>query len=199
MRDTSEDTQGRLVKLLRALYHYNDKSIVSIVAQFMVDPSKKIREVSARTLGKLTGHTFSRTGDMDLTPPAYYVEKARIWWLINKSRPEYRRAEKRQEQRYRAPDLTKQNPEDFLRTQVAHLQNRDFLVWASAFNRLLEFCVEHESSFLITLLESASIQEVDKVYTKTLIRLIEFYNRKRKTTSEYRYKKSYDIKEFCPL
>jgi len=125
---------------------------------------------------------------MDLTPPVYYVEKAKIWWLLNKSSPEYKSDGKRQEQGRRAPDLTEQPPEDFLRTQVAHLQDKDFLVWAAAFNRLLEFGVEHESSFLINLLERASGQEVDAAYTETLIRLIEFYNRKRETLSEYIYK-----------
>ncbi|MBT8366196.1 MAG: hypothetical protein KJP23_15965 [Deltaproteobacteria bacterium] len=190
--------QGRLVKILRALYHYSDKSVVSSVAEFLYDPSKKVREVTARTLGKLTGHKFSRTGDMDLTPPVYYVEKAKIWWLLNKSSPEYKSNGKRQEQERRAPDLTEQTPENFLRTQVAHLQDKDFLVWAAAFNRLLEFGVEHESSFLINLLESASGQEVDATYTETLIRLIEFYNKKRKTLSEYIYRKNYDINEYCP-
>ena len=90
--------QVRLVRILRALYHYNDKSVVSNVAQFLDDPSKKVREVAARTLGKLTGHTFSRTGDMDLTLPVYYVEKAKFWWLFNKSSPEYKSAGTRQEQ-----------------------------------------------------------------------------------------------------
>lgn len=190
--------QGRLIKILRALYHYNDKSVINSVAQLLGDSSKKVREVSARTLGKLTGHTFFRTGDMDFTPPVYYVKKARLWWLINKNHPEYKSVEKREEQLHQAPDLTKQSSEEFLRTQVAHLQNKDFLVWALAFNRLLEFGVEHEASLLKNLLERAFIQDVDTAYKETLIRLIEYYNRKRKTTSEYRYKKNYDVMEFCP-
>jgi hypothetical protein len=135
---------------------------------------------------------------MDLTPPIYYVEKAKIWWLLNKSNPEYKSIEMRQKERRLDPDLTEHTSEGFLRSQVIHLRNKDFLVWAAAFNRLLEFGVEHESSFVINLLESAPSQEADAVYIEILIRLIEFYNRKRQTLSEYAYRKNYDINEYCP-
>jgi len=189
--------QVRLVNILRALYHYTDTSVVSNVAKYLGDPDKRVRVVSARTLGKITGHTFSRTGDMDFTPAAYYITKAKIWWLINKDRPEYQPAEKHPIQRYRPPELKKQTPEDFLRLQVTHLQDMDFIVWAEAFNGLLEFGVEHEPSLFKPLLESASVNPVDAVYTEILMRFIEFYSKKRKTVSEYQYNKYYDIKELC--
>jgi hypothetical protein len=189
--------QGRLVHILRALYHYTDTSVVSKVAKYLADESKKVREVSARTLGKITGHTFSRTGDMDFTPPSYYVTKAKIWWRINKNRAEYKPAEKHLKQLYRDSGPKKQTQEDDLRSQVAQLQNTDFLVWAKAFTELLEFGVAHESTLIKTLLENASVNQVDAVYTEILMRLIEFFSGKRKTMPESQYKKSYDLKEFC--
>ncbi len=189
--------QGRLVYTLRALYHYSDKSVVGNVADLLDDPNEKVREVSARTLGKLTGHTFSRTGDMDFTPKSYYVTKARVWWFMNKGRPEYSSVDEPQKRGYHAPELTQQTSEEILRVQVANLQNNDFLVWTTTFKRLLEFGVEHDSPALKALLEDAPVNQVDAVYTQTLLRLIEFYNQKRETTSDYIYNKHYDIKKFC--
>jgi hypothetical protein len=189
--------QGRLVYTLRALYHYSDKSVVSKVADYLDDPNERVKEVSARTLGKLTGHTFSKTGDMDFTPKSYYITKARVWWFMNKGRPEYGSVEKPRKRRYHAPELTKQTPEKVLRVQVAHLQNKDFLVWTTTFSKLLELGVEHDSSTLTALLEDAPVNQVDAVYTRTLARLVEFYNKKRETMSDYKYGKHYDIKKFC--
>ena len=37
--------QGRLVYILRALYHYSDTTVVSKVAKYLGDESKKVREV----------------------------------------------------------------------------------------------------------------------------------------------------------
>ena len=116
---------------------------------------------------------------------------------MNKGRPEYGSVEKSREQRYHAPELTGQTPEEILRVQVALLQNKDFLVWTTTFSRLLELGVEHNSSTLKALLEDAPVNQVDAVYTQTLMRLIEFYNKKRETISEYKYNKHYDIKKFC--
>jgi hypothetical protein len=189
--------QGRLVRILRALYHYSDSSVVSKVAKYLDDESKKVREVSARTLGKITGHTFSRTGDMDFTPPSYYVIKAKIWWSMNKGRAEYTSAEKHLKQPYTESEPKQQTQEEMLRSQVAQLQNMDFIVWGKAFNELFEFGVESESVLVKTLLENASLNQADAVYRDILIRLIEFFREKRKTTSEYQYKKNYDFREFC--
>jgi hypothetical protein len=189
--------QGRLIRILRALFHYTDTSVVSRVAKYLDDPSQQVREYSARTLGKITGHTFSRKGDMDFTPAIYYLTKAKIWWRMNRLRPEYRPAEKHLKQRYRGSEPKIQIQEDDLRMQVAQLQNMDFIVWAKAFNELLEYGLERESTHIKSLLENASVSQVDAVYTEILMRLLEYYNRKRKTTSEYQFKKSYDIKEFC--
>jgi hypothetical protein len=189
--------QGRLVYTLRALYHYSDRSVASKVANLLYDPNEKVREVSARTLGKLTGHTFSKTGDMDFTPKSYYITRARVWWFMNKGRPEYGSVEKSQEPPYHAPELTGQTPEEVLRVQVANLQNKDFLVWTASFSRLLEFGAEHDSSTLKVLLENAPVNQVDAVYTQALQRLMDFYNKKKETTSEYQYNKHYDIKKFC--
>lgn len=189
--------QGRLVKILRALYHYSDTSVVSKVAKYLDDESKKVREVSARTLGKLTGHTFSRTGDMDLTPSSYYVTKAKVWWSMNKGRAEYTSAEKHLKQTHGESGPKQKSQEEVLRSQVAQLQKTDFLVWAKAFNELFEFGVENESVLVKTLLENASSNQVDAVYRDILIRLIEFFKEKRKTTSGYQYKKNYDFREFC--
>jgi hypothetical protein len=189
--------QGRLVKILRALYHYSDTSVVSKVAKYLDDESKKVREVSARTLGKLTGHTFSRTGDMDFTPSSYYVTKAKIWWRMNKGRAEYTSAEKHLKQSYRESEPKQQTQEEMLRSQVAQLQNTDFIVWAKAFNELFEFGVEKDFVLLKTFLENASSNQVDAVYRDILIRLIEFFKGKKKTASEYQYKKNYDFRAFC--
>ena len=189
--------QGRLVKILRALYHYNDTSVVSKVANYLDDESKKVREVSARTLGKLTGHTFSRTGDMDPTPSWYYVTKAKIWWSMNKGRAEYTSAEKHLRQTHGESGSKQKTQEEVLQSRVAQLQNTDFPVWAKAFNKLFEFGVENDPVLVKTLLENASSNQVDAVYRDILIRLIEFFREKRKTTSEYQYKKNYDFREFC--
>ena len=189
--------QGRLVHILRALYHYTDNSVVSRVAKYLDDPSNKVREISARTLGKITGHTFSKTGDMDLTPTAYYVNKAKVWWSINKNRPEYTHSEKRQKQHYNGLEAKKQIRDDGLRIQVARLQATDFLVWTVAFNRLLEFGMENESALVKSLQEDQAVSPVNSAYREILMRLVTFYNGKRKTTSEYRFRNSFDIKEFC--
>jgi len=189
--------QGRLVTTLRALYLYKDKSVASTVARYLNDPNEKVREVSARTLGKLTGHTFSRMGDMDFTPPAFYLAKARSWWFYNKNRPEYNSAAQHL-QRPRTPEPEYQDSGDFLHAQIARLQQGNFPAWASAFGGLLEYGVEHDPASLITLLESTPTQGTDSAYTETLIRLIRYYNDKRNTTSEYDYKTNYDVREFCP-
>lgn len=186
--------QGRVVNILRALYHYSDTSVVSQVAKHLDDESKKVREVSARTIGKLTGHTFSRTGDMDLIPPWYYVIKAKVWWRMNKGRAAYTSAEKHLKQ----PDYEpKRLTQEKVRSRVTQLQDTDFLVWAKAFNELFEFGVENESVLVKTLLENASLNQVDAVYRDILIKLIEFFKEKRNTTSEYQYKKYYDYSTFC--
>jgi hypothetical protein len=65
------------------------------------------------------------------------------------------------------------------------------------YRELLEFGLEHESTRIKTLLENASVSQVDADYTEILMRLIEYYNGKRKTTSEYQFKKNYDVKAFC--
>lgn len=189
--------QGRLVYILRALYHCTDKSVVSKVAKYLDNESKKVREVSARTLGKITGHTFYRTGDMDLTPPSYYIAKAKIWCHMNKDRTEYKSVKKHLKQPYRNSEPKRQTQGDDLRSHVIQLQSMDFLLWSKAFNELLEFGVEHESSLIKTLLENASANQVDAVYTEILLRLIEFFKENKKTASEYQYKKRYDFKEFC--
>lgn len=189
--------QGRVVNILRALYHYSDTSVVSKVAKYLDDESKKVREVSARTIGKLTGHTFSRTGDMDLIPPLYYVVKAKVWWRMNKGRTEYTSAEKHLKQPYRDYESKQQIQKEVLRSRVAQLRDTDFLVWAKAFNELFEFGVENESVLVKTLLENASSDQVDAIYRDILVRLIEFFKEKRKTTSEYHYKRYYDYSAFC--
>ena len=189
--------QGRLVYILRALYLYSDTTVVSKVAKYLDDESKKVREVAARTLGKLTGHTFSRTGDMDFTPSSYYVTKAKIWWSMNKGRAEYTSAEKHLKQPRKRSEPKEQAKEEVLRSQVARLQDTDFMVWGKAFNELFEFGVEKDPVLVKTLLENASSNQVDAVYKDILIRLIEFFREKRKTTSEYQYKKHYDFREFC--
>jgi hypothetical protein len=116
---------------------------------------------------------------------------------MNKGRPEYGSMEKSGERQYGAAELTKQTSEDILRIQVAHLQSKDFLVWTTTFSRLLELGVEHDLPSLAALLENASVNQVDAVYTETLKRLIEYYNKKRDTTSVYNYNKHYDINKFC--
>ncbi|MEJ2658759.1 MAG: hypothetical protein P8012_16485, partial [Desulfobacterales bacterium] len=185
------------VYIMRALYLYSDTSVVSKVAKYLEDERKIVRELSARTLGKITGHTFSRTGDMDFTPSLYYVTKAKIWWRMNKGRSEYTSAEKHLKQPNRESGSSQQTREEVLRSQVAQLQNTDFLVWAKAFNELFEFGVENESVPIKPLLEKASSNPADAVYRDILIRLIEFYREKRKTASEYQYKKNYDYRAFC--
>jgi len=188
--------QGRLVHIIRALYLYSDTSVVSKVAKHLDDERKIVREVSARTLGKMTGHTFSRTGDMDFTPSWYYIAKAKIWWSMNKGRSEYTSAEKHLKQTYGESE-SNQTQEEVLRSRFTQLQNTDFLVWTKAFNELFEFGVENESVPIKPVLEKASSNPVDAVYRDILIRLIEFYREKRKTSSEYQYKKNYDYREFC--
>jgi hypothetical protein len=116
---------------------------------------------------------------------------------MNKGRAEYTSAEKHLKQPYRVSEPKQQTQEEVLRSQVAQLQNTDFLVWAKAFNELFEFGVENESVLIKTLLENASLKQVDAVYRDILIRLIKFFKEKRKTTSEYQYKKYYDYREFC--
>ena len=189
--------QGRLVTILRALYLYSDTSVVRKVATYLDDERKIVRELSARTLGKITGHTFSRKGDMDFTPSSYYVTKAKIWWRMNKGRSEYTSAEKHLKQPCRESGSSQQTQEEILRLRVAQLQNTDFLVWSKAFNELFEFSVENASVSIKPLLEEASSNPVDAVYRDILIRLIGFYKEKRKTASEYQYKKNYDYREFC--
>ena len=189
--------QGRLVYIMRALYLYSDTSVVSKVAKYLDDERKIVREHSARTLGKITGHTFSRTGDMDFSPSFYYVAKAKIWWRMNKGRSEYASAEEHLKQPYRESGSNQQTREELLRSRVDQLQNKDFLVWAKAFSELFEFGVENDPLPIKTLFEKASSNPVDAVYRDTLIRLIEFYREKKKTASEYQYKKNYDYREFC--
>jgi hypothetical protein len=189
--------QGRLFHIIRALYLYSDTSVVSKIAKYLDDERKIVREVSARTIGKMTGHTFSRTGDMDFTPSWYYVTKAKIWWSMNRGRSEYTSSEKYLKQPYRESGSKQQTQEEVFRSRVAQLQNTDFLVWATAFNELFEFGVENDPLPIKTLFEKASSNPVDAVYRDTLIRLIEFYREKKKTSSEYQYKKNYDYKKFC--
>ena len=116
---------------------------------------------------------------------------------MNKERAEYKPAEKHLKQPYRNSEPKQQPQEEILRSKITRLQNTDFLVWAKAFNELFEFGVENESLLIRTLLENPSSNQVDAVYRKILIRLITFFNEKRKTTSEYQYKKSYDFRMFC--
>jgi bacterioferritin (cytochrome b1) len=116
---------------------------------------------------------------MDFTPTMYYLKKAKIWWRMNKHRPEYRPAEKHLQQRYTDSEPKKQIQEGDLRMQVTQLQNTDFLVWGKTFNELFEFGLEHESTRIKTLLENASVSQVDVVYTEILMRLIEYYNGKK--------------------
>ena len=196
-RYLSRNRQGRLFYILRALYLYSDISVVSKVAKYLDDDSKVVREVAARTLGKLTGHTFSRTGDMDFTPSSYYITKAKIWWKMNKGRAEYTSAEKHLKQPHKRSESEPQAKKEMLRTQVARLQHTNFVVWGKAFNALFEFGVENDPVLVKTLLENASLNQVDAVYKDILIKLIEFFREKRKTTSEYQYKKHYDFREFC--
>ena len=140
---------------------------------------------------------MSRKTDMDPTPSSYYITKAKIWWSMNKGRAEYTSAEKHLRQTHGEPGSKQKIQEEVLRSQVSQIQETDFLVWAKAFNELFEFGVENESVLVKTLLENASSNQVDAVYRDILIRLIEFYKEKRKTTSEYQYKKNYDFREFC--
>ncbi len=191
------NSQGRLVHLIRALYLYSDTSVVSKVAKHLDDERKIVREVSARTLGKMTGHTFSRTGDMDFTPSWYYITKAKIWWRMNKGRSEYTSAEKHLKQPYEESGPRQQSQKDFLRSRFVQLQHTDFLVWTKAFSELFEFGVENQSVPMETISEKVSSDPVDAVYRDILIRLVEFYRQKRKTLSEYQYKKHYDYRKFC--
>jgi hypothetical protein len=185
------------VRLLRALYHYKDISVACKVARYLGDPIEKVRENAARTLGKMTGHTFSKTGDMDFTPRAYYITKARIWWRLNKDRPEYNTKEKHIDRCLENPVPAERTGEDHLHRLAAWLWGNDFPLWSRAFRGLLEFGVENEKDLVRVLEERPSTIGVDAVYGEILLRLCEFYSGKRETQSVYKFKKYYDITEFC--
>ena len=98
---------------------------------------------------------------------------------------------------FKDPEPEEHVGEDRLYRFSVRLRGNDFVLWGRAFKGLLEFGVENEKALVKILQERPSASRVDAVYTEILLRLCGFYNRKRKTTSEYRFKKYYDVKEFC--
>lgn len=172
--------QVRVVKILRSIYHFGDKSVASHVAPFLKDANPRIRKTAARTLGHITGHTFARTGEFDLTPPAYYVAKARAWWLMNQKNPKYKpKGPPIKVKHFRAEDLRENTPKENILRRIKQLRTEDFLVWTETFRTLLEYGVYYDWKGMLDILSLNIFNPEIEIWIRELELMIEVYSEKK--------------------
>jgi len=172
--------QFRVVKLLRALYHFGDKSVASQVAPFLEDANPRIRKTAARTLGHITGHTFARTGEYDFTPTAYYVAKARAWWFMNQNNPKYKPKEPPINVRpFRAEAIAEDTSKENILRRIKQLGTEDLLIWTEAFRTLLEYGVNHDWKRMLDLLSLNEFDPEIGIWIRELELMIEVYSEKK--------------------
>ena len=175
-----KNRQGRVVKILRALYHFGDKSVASQVAPFLKDANPQIRKTAAWTLGHITGHTFARTNEFDFTPTAYYVAKARAWWLMNKGDSKYKPKDPPINIKpFRAEDLRENTPKENILRRIKQLGIEDFPVWTESFRTLLEYGVSHDWKGMLDLLNMNEFDPELEIWIRELELMIEMYGEKK--------------------
>ena len=172
--------QGKVVKIFRALYHFGDKSVASQVAPFLKDTNSRLRKDAARTLGHITGHTFARTGEFDFTPTAYYIAKARAWWLMNQNNPIYKpKSPPIKVKQFRAEDLRENTPKENVLRRIKQLETEDFPVWTETFRTLLEYGVYHDWKGMLDILSLNIFDPEIEIWIRELELMIEIYSEKK--------------------
>jgi hypothetical protein len=154
-------------------------------------------------LGHITGHTFARINEFDPTPTAYYVVKARAWWLMNQNDPKYKpKGPSIKVKHFRAEDLRENTPKENILRRIKQLGTEDFLVWTETFRTLLEYGVNHDWKGMLDILSLNIFHPEIEIWSSELELMIEIYSEKKLFyMNKSNFRKAgipYNFEKHCP-